>query len=118
TGMWLDGVAIDPAETYTVAANSFIATGGDNFRALTLGTNKQDTGKTDLQATVDYLAEHASDAPLPVDYSQHGVGARVPAGPFAAGDTVTIPVDSLSMTGGGTSAEVTDVTDSSVVVSY
>jgi len=118
TGMWLNGVAIDPAETYTVSANSFLAVGGDNFRALTLGTNKQDTGKTDLQATVDYLAERASDAPLPVDYGQHGVGARVPAGPFAAGDTVTIPVDSLSMTGGGTSADVTDVTDSSVVVSY
>jgi 5'-nucleotidase len=116
--MWLNDVAIDPAETYTVSANSFIATGGDNFRALTLGTNKQDTGKTDLQATVDYLAEHASDAPLPVDYAQHGVGARVDAGPFAAGDAVTIDVDSLSMTGGGTSTDVTDVTDSSVVVSY
>ncbi len=118
TGMWLHGVAIDPAGTYTVSANSFLAAGGDNFRALTLGTGKQDTGKTDLQATVDYLAEFASGAPLAVDYSQHGVGARVPAGPFAAGDTVTFPVDSLSMTGGGTSTDVTDLTDTSVVVSY
>lgn len=118
TGMWLHGVAIDPAGTYTVSANSFLAAGGDNFRALTLGTDKQDTGKTDLQATVDYLAEFASDAPLPVDHRQHGVGVRVPAGPYAAGDTVTFPVDSLSMTGGGTSADITDVTDTSVVVSY
>ncbi|HEY0645818.1 MAG TPA: 5'-nucleotidase C-terminal domain-containing protein, partial [Nocardioides sp.] len=122
TGMWLDGVAIDEDATYTVSANSFIAVGGDNFRALTLGTNRQDSGFTDLQATIDYLDEFANtaegDDPLPVDYSQHGVGARVPTGPFAAGDTVTIPVDSLSMTGGGTSADVTDVTDSSVVVSY
>ena len=105
TGMWLDGVAIDPAATYTVSANSFLATGGDNFRALTLGTNKQDTGFTDLQATVDYLAETRPARRSPVDFAQHGVGARVPAGPFAAGDTVTIPVDSLSMTGGG-SADV------------
>ncbi|KQV71561.1 hypothetical protein ASC64_06025 [Nocardioides sp. Root122] len=121
TGMWLDGVAIDPAGTYTVSANSFIATGGDNFRALTLGTDRQDTGFTDLQATIDYLDEHANtsegDAPLPVDYRQHGVGARVAGGPFGAGDTVTVALDSLSMTGGGTSADVTDVTDTSVVVS-
>lgn len=117
TGMWLDGVAVDPAGTYTVSANSFIAGGGDNFRALTLGTNRQDTGKTDLQATVNYLATHASDGPLAVDYAQHGVGARVPAGPFSAGQTVTVPVDSLSMTGGGTSADITDTTDTSVTVS-
>ncbi len=121
TGMWLDGVAIDPAQTYTVSANSFIATGGDNFRALTLGTDRQDTGFTDLQATIDYLDEFANsaegDAPLPVDHGQHGVGARVTGGPFGAGDTVTVALDSLSMTGGGTSADITDVTDSSVVVS-
>ena len=111
TGMWLDGVAIGATETYTVSANSFVATGGDNFRAFTLGTNTQDTGFTDLQATVDYLAEFASDEPLAVDYAQHAVGAKVPAGPFGGGDTVTIPVDSLSMTGEG------DVADSSVSVS-
>ncbi|MDR7255526.1 5'-nucleotidase, partial [Nocardioides sp. BE266] len=120
TGMWLDGVAIDPAGTYTVSANSFLAVGGDNFRALTLGTNKQDTGFTDLQATVEYLGEFANtaegDAPLAVDYRQHGVGARVQGGPFSAGDTVTIPVDSLSMTGGGTSNVITDTVDSTVAV--
>jgi 5'-nucleotidase len=122
TGMWLDGVAISPTATYTVSANSFLASGGDNFRALTEGTDKQDTGFTDLQATIDYLDEFANtsegDAPLPVDHRQHGVGARVTGGPFGAGDAVTVTLDSLSMTGGGTSAEVTDVTDSSVVVSH
>ena len=39
-------------------------------------------------------------------------GPRVPAGPFAAGATVTIPVDSLSMTGLG------DVVDTVVTASY
>ena len=104
TGMWLDGDAIDAGETYTVAANSFVASGGDNFRALTLGTEKRDTGVTDLQATVDYLEAHPS---LAVDYRQHAVGTRVPNGPFAAGDTVTIPVDSLSMTGEGDTTDAT-----------
>ncbi len=111
TGMWLNGQMIEMATIYTVSANSFIATGGDNFRALTLGTNKQDTGFTDLQATVDYLAAHAQASPLPVDHAQHAVGARVPTGPFSAGDTVTVAVDSLAMTGAG------DVTDAEVTIS-
>lgn len=111
TGMWLNGVAVDATETYTVSANSFVASGGDNFRAFTLGTGKQDTGFTDLQATVDYLEAFASSAPLAVDHRQHAVGARVQGGPFAAGDLVTIPVDSLSMTGAG------DLADTSVLVS-
>ncbi|MBL0749005.1 ExeM/NucH family extracellular endonuclease, partial [Nocardioides baculatus] len=106
TGIWLDGTQLDPAADYVVSSNSFIASGGDNFRALTMGP-QQDTGVTDLQATVDYLEAHPT---LAVDYAQHGVGARVPAGPFAAGDTVTIPVDSLSMTGEG------DTTDTTVAV--
>ncbi|WP_374454779.1 ExeM/NucH family extracellular endonuclease [Nocardioides sp.] len=122
TGMWLNGVAISPTGTYTVSANSFIATGGDNFRALTLGADRQDTGFTDLQATIDYLDEFANagegDAPLAVDYQQHGVGAKVPAGPFSAGQTVMVPLDSLSMTGGGTSADITDLTDTSVTVTH
>ena len=96
-------------QTYTVSANSFVASGGDNFRALTLGTDKKDTGRTDLQATVDYLGDATRRSP--VDYAQHAVGAQVPAGPFSAGDTVTIPVDSLSMTGEG------DTTDATMAVS-
>ena len=115
TGMWLHGVRIDPAASYSVAATNFLMSGGDNFRALTQGTARRDTGFTDLQATVDYLAEFANttegDEPLPVDFAQHGVGAEVPAGPFVTGDEVTVPVDSLSMTGSG------DVQDTEVALS-
>ena len=77
TGMWLDGEPIDLGATYSVTVNSFLAAGGDNFPALAGGTNKQDTGMTDLQAMVDYMAEfarRAGDPPLPVDYSQRAVG--------------------------------------------
>ena len=60
--------------------NSFLATGGDNFLALAGGTSKQDTGKTDLQAMVDYMAEFASGAtPLAVDYSQRAGRGQFPA---------------------------------------
>ena len=58
--MWLDGVAIQPATVYSVTVNSFLAAGGDNFGAFARGANKQDTGQTDLQGMVNYLAEFAN----------------------------------------------------------
>ena len=60
TSMWLNGEPIDLAATYSVTVNSFLASGGDNFRAFTNGTTKRDTGKIDLQAMVDYMAEFAN----------------------------------------------------------
>ncbi len=102
TGMWLNGTPIDPATTYSVTVNSFLATGGDNFFAFASGTGKQDTGKTDLEAMVDYMAEFADPArpPLPVDYSQRAVGVAFPAGApasYAPGGTVTFALSSLAM---------------------
>jgi len=112
--MFLDGEPIDLGATYSVTVNSFLASGGDNFGALNGSGRKQDTGRTDLQAQVDYFAEFASDAPLPVDYSQRAVGVVFPdAAPatYDAGSDVTFDLSSLSMTGPG------DQTDASVDVS-
>ncbi len=78
TGMWLDGEALDDDATYSVTVNSFLAAGGDGFATLTEGASKQDTGQTDLEAMVDYMAEFADNAPLPVDYSQRSVGSGLP----------------------------------------
>ena len=55
TEIFLDGVPLDPAATYTVGANSFLASGGDNFTTFRAGMNKADTGKVDLEAMVDYF---------------------------------------------------------------
>lgn len=114
TGMWLDGEPIDPAATYSVTVNSFLASGGDNFRAFANGANKADTGKVDLQAMVDYLDEFASDAPLPVDYSQRAVEITFPGDApeeYAAGDTVAFDVASWSM------SNATDAKDTELSVS-
>jgi 5'-nucleotidase len=100
TGMWLNGEPIDPAATYSVTVNSFLASGGDNFWELAKGTSRADTGKVDLEAMVDYLAEFASDAPLPVDYSQRAVEVEFPANApesYRAGDQVTFDVASWTM---------------------
>lgn len=105
TGMWLNSQPINPSGTYRVSATSFLAGAGDNFWAFRNGTQVQDTGKTDLQAVVDYLdefAEHAVDEPLPVDYAQHQVGITFPGGApteYAAGSTLAFGVSSLAMTG-------------------
>ncbi len=101
TGMWLDGVPIDPAASYSVTANSFLASGGDNFRELALGSTKQDTGVTDLQAMVDYMER---ESPVAVDYAQRAVGVTFPAGApatYATGDHVKFDVTSLAMTAPG-----------------
>jgi 5'-nucleotidase len=114
TGMWLDGEPIDDATSYSVTVNSFLSTGGDNFFEFANGTDKKDTGKTDLQGMVDYMAEFASDEPLEVDYSQRAVGITMPDDAPAAyrpGDTLAFDVSSLAMTGDG------DVQDDEVVVS-
>ncbi len=105
TGMWLDGDPIVMGDTYKVSATSFLAGGGDNFKEFVNGTNVRDTGKTDLQAVVDYLETIAPDGgntPLPVDYGQHQVGISHPVGApavYEAGDPLTLNVSSLAMTG-------------------
>ena len=48
------GVLINPAATYRVTVNSFLAGGGDNFTVLTEGKNRV-VGPVDLDALVDYI---------------------------------------------------------------
>ncbi len=102
TGMWLDGAPIAPATTYSVTVNSFLASGGDGFSELNNGAGKQDTGKTDLEGMVDYMAAFGSGAnQVMPDYKQNGVGISFPAGAPASyhpGDHVLFNVSSWSMT--------------------
>jgi 5'-nucleotidase len=52
--MALDGRAIDPAGTYRVAVNNFLASGGDNFTVLASGGDAVDAG-TDIDALEAYV---------------------------------------------------------------
>jgi 5'-nucleotidase len=54
----LHGVAIDDTKTYRVAANNFLAEGGDGFTAFAEAANKRDTQIVDLDAFVRYLANN------------------------------------------------------------
>ncbi|MEV7418731.1 5'-nucleotidase C-terminal domain-containing protein [Streptomyces sp. NPDC089919] len=60
----LNGAAIDPARTYRVAMNEFLAGGGDGFTVLKEHKNKL-VGLSDLDAFNAYLTAHSSEgAPL------------------------------------------------------
>jgi 5'-nucleotidase len=64
-----NGVVQDPARTYRVTVNSFMASGGDGFRMLAEGTSRVG-GAQDIDAMTAYLAPYAAprapyDADLP-----------------------------------------------------
>ncbi|MGW4692865.1 bifunctional metallophosphatase/5'-nucleotidase [Kitasatospora cineracea] len=60
----LNGAPIDPAATYRVAANEFLAGGGDGFPAFAAGTDKL-VGASDLDLFNAYLTSHSSaSAPI------------------------------------------------------
>ncbi|MFD8520177.1 bifunctional metallophosphatase/5'-nucleotidase [Streptomyces capillispiralis] len=55
----LNGAPLDPAATYRVASNSFLAGGGDGFPTLGQGTNDL-VGEDDLTALEQYLTANSS----------------------------------------------------------
>ncbi len=58
----LDGVTLDPAKTYRVTTNNFMADGGDSYTALVNGAPRTG-GKVDLDALVDYFGAHPALTP-------------------------------------------------------
>jgi 5'-nucleotidase len=75
--VWLDGEPVSDERGYSVTANSFLAAGGDNFATLAEGSTVRDTGQTDLQAMVDYLAGHGEDDPAGSTWQQQAVGLHM-----------------------------------------
>jgi 5'-nucleotidase len=69
----INGTPLDPNATYSMAVNSFLASGGDNFTVLTQGTNRV-VGPADLDALVDYVA----NLPQPFTATIEGRIARSP----------------------------------------
>ena len=63
----LGGVAIDPAATYRVTSNDFLANGGDGFTKLTAGTERATAPGFDVDALVSYLGTNAPVQPGPLD---------------------------------------------------
>ncbi len=60
----IDGVTVDPAASYRVTVNSFLADGGDGFTVLVQGTNRLG-GEVDTDAFEKYFAAYSPVAPGP-----------------------------------------------------
>jgi len=63
----LNGTPIDPAASYQVTTNDFLANGGDGFSTLTAGTGRVTAPGFDIDALVAYLGAGAPVAPGPAN---------------------------------------------------
>ncbi|GAA3223911.1 ExeM/NucH family extracellular endonuclease [Oerskovia jenensis] len=100
TSVVINGEPLDPAKTYRVATFSFLATGGDNFRVFSQGTDARDSGLIDRDAWISYLQTHPDLAP---DFARRGVVADG-LGTVTAGESVTAAVSRLNLTSLGSPA--------------
>jgi 2',3'-cyclic-nucleotide 2'-phosphodiesterase (5'-nucleotidase family) len=66
TSITLNGVVLDPAATYRVTANTFLAGGGDGFTTFAAGSNPAGGGD-DIAALTDYLGANSPVAPPGTD---------------------------------------------------
>ena len=73
TTVTINGAPLDPARSYRVGTFSFLATGGDNFRIFTQGSNTKDSGLIDRDAWIKYLGEQSATAPIAPDFARRGV---------------------------------------------
>lgn len=62
----VNGVAVNPAGSYRVSVNNFLAAGGDGFTVFAQGTDLAG-GPIDLDAFTVYLTAHPGLAPPPAD---------------------------------------------------
>ncbi|HEX6359195.1 bifunctional metallophosphatase/5'-nucleotidase [Actinophytocola sp.] len=63
TAMSLGGVPIDPAASYRVTSNDFLANGGDGFTRFTAGTSRVTAPGFDIDALVSHLGAAAPVSP-------------------------------------------------------
>lgn len=62
----IGGTAVNPAGSYRITVNSFLADGGDNFTVLTQGSDRLG-GPLDLDALASWFAAQSPVAPGPRD---------------------------------------------------
>ncbi len=63
SGLTFGGVAVDPAQTYRITVNSFLADGGDNFTVLRNGTDRLG-GDVDTDALEKYILPSLTGDPI------------------------------------------------------
>ncbi|MFJ4038526.1 ExeM/NucH family extracellular endonuclease [Microbacterium sp. NPDC090007] len=106
TGIWIDGVAVDPAKGYRVGSFNFLLGGGDSFSVFAQGTDTRDSGLIDRDAWIAYLDANTEPGLSP-DFTARGVQVSSVAQPVVAGTDVTVTVSNLDLTSLGAPANTT-----------
>jgi 5'-nucleotidase len=109
--MTYQGAPVTPEQSFTIVTNNFLAAGGDNFTAFAAGSDIADSGRSDLQAFVDYLGA-TENVLFPVGATRSvGVadGAALQASLAAAAPGQEFIVDLSSLIIPGTPLQPADV---------
>ena len=96
TGVWINDRGVDPAASYRIATNSFLAGGGDNFGALiATPPNFVDSGVIDMDQFISWLGKAGTISP---DFTKLGVEVVNPPTVLRYGKTNTFTVQGWDMT--------------------
>jgi len=115
TSISYKGQPLASADTLKIVSNNFLATGGDGFSGIGVGTGKSDTGRVDLDAFVGYVQ---SVSPVTPDFGTRSIGVRqlapaaAPGAPVALGTVApesTISFGLTSLILGGAVVQDTEV---------
>ncbi|TPV50086.1 ExeM/NucH family extracellular endonuclease [Pseudarthrobacter phenanthrenivorans] len=102
TSVRVNGELLDPARSYRIGTFSFLATGGDNFRIFTEGSNTKDSGLVDRDAWISYLQE---SSPVSPDFARRSVAVtNTTAAEVKPGEAIILSVSKLDLTSLGSPA--------------
>ncbi len=104
TSVTVDGAPLDPDAEYRIGTFSFLTSGGDNFRAFTLGSDAKDTGLIDRDAWIEYISEHPGLTP---SFARRAVQVSGLAISVPAGSSASVPVAGLDLTSLGSPLNTT-----------
>ncbi len=90
----IDGVAVDPAKTYTISTFSFLAQGGDNFTAFLEGKSV-DTGAIDRDLWIDgFFKNGTAKSPSAIKRQIFATGLK---SSYKSGEKATVVFDQLNI---------------------
>ncbi len=103
--VYVNGKLVEDDDTFTVSTFSFLAQGGDNFRAFTDGTTA-DTGLIDRDLWIAYLQSHPNLSP---SFARTRTVVDGLPGTVEAGSDISVSISGLDLTslGAPANAEVT-----------
>ncbi|WP_018157293.1 bifunctional metallophosphatase/5'-nucleotidase [Demetria terragena] len=94
TTVMVDGKELDEKATYTIASNSFLLDGGDNFTTFGEGTNTRDSGLIDQSLFVEWIKENS---PIRPPYEKHAVAVTDQPTEVKAGEEFSFTLTGFNM---------------------